>query len=118
VRALLHHPRVGFHKIKAVLNPKLHMIGLLPTMVEPTPFQKANFLALVNKHAPMMIKLSDRAGDFARIPKRSAIAEAQADGLLLWDMKKTAARDAWAEIEPSMKHIASILMDEQVSHAA
>jgi chromosome partitioning protein len=118
VRALLHHPRVGFHKIKAVLNQKLHMIGLLPTMVEPTPFQKANFLALVNKHAPMMIKLSDRAGDFARIPKRSAIAEAQADGLLLWDMKKTAARDAWAEIEPSMKHIASILMAEQVSHAA
>ena len=110
VRALLHHPRVGFHKIKAVLNPKLAMIGLLPTMVEPTPFQKANFIALVQKYAPMMIQLSDAAGHFARIPKRSAIAEAQADGLLLWEMKKTAARDAWAEIEPSLRRILGIVL--------
>ncbi len=122
VRALLHHQRVGFHKIKAVLNPKLTMIGLLPTMVEPTPFQRANFLALVNKYAPMMIKLSDAAGDFARIPKRSAITEAQADGLLLWEMKKTAARDAWAEIEPSLRHITEIVAPQtatasKVSHA-
>ena len=113
VRALLHHPRVGFHKIKAVLNPKLAMIGLLPTMVEPTPFQKANFLVLVQKYAPMMIKLSDAAGDFARIPKRSAIAEAQAEGLLLWEMKKTAARDAWVEIEPSLRRIVQIVLPEK-----
>ena len=117
VRALLHHPRVGFHKIKGVLNPKLTMIGLLPTMVEPTPFQRANFLALVNKYAPMMIKLSDAVGDFARIPKRSAIAEAQADGLLLWEMKKTAARDAWAEIEPSLRHITGLVLRTEASHA-
>ena len=114
VRALLHHPRVGFHKIKAVLNPKLAMIGLLPTMVEPTPFQKANFLTLVQKYAPMMIPLSDAAGDFARIPKRSAIAEAQADGLLLWEMKKTAAREAWAEIEPSLRRILGIVLAHTV----
>ena len=122
VRALLHHPRVGFHKIKAVLNPKLTMIGLLPTMVEPTPFQRANFRVLVQKYAPMMIKLSDAAGDFARIPKRSAIAEAQADGLLLWEMKKTAARDAWTEIEPSLRRILNIVVPEttttgEASHA-
>ena len=117
VRALLHHQRVGFHKIKAVLNPKLTMIGLLPTVVEPTPFQRANFLALVNKYAPMMIKISDAAGDFARIPKRSAIAEAQADGLLLWEMKKTAARDAWAEIEPSLHHITGLVLRKEASHA-
>ena len=115
VRALLHHPRVGFHKIKSVLNPKITMIGLLPTMVEPTPFQKANFLSLVQKYAPMMIKLSDVPGDFARIPKRSAIAEAQADGLLLWEMKKTAARDAWAEVQPSLQRILQIVVTEAVS---
>ena len=115
VRALLHHPRVGFHKIKSVLNPKISMIGLLPTLVEPTPFQKANFLSLVQKYAPMMIKLSDVPGDFARIPKRSAIAEAQADGLLLWEMKKTAARDAWAEVQPSLQRILQIVVTEAVS---
>lgn len=57
----------------------------------------------------------DAAGDFARIPKRSAIAEAQADGLLLWEMKKTAARDAWAEIEPSLRHITEIVAPKTVT---
>jgi len=113
VRALLHHPRVGFHKIKALLNPKLTLIGLLPTLVEPTPFQKANFLHLVQKYYPMMIPLSERAGHLASIRKRSAIAEAQADGLLLWEMKKTAARDAWVEIEPSLRRIVQIVLGEQ-----
>ena len=118
VRALLHHPRVGFHKIKAVLNPKLTLIGLLPTMVEPTPFQRANFIELVQKYAPLMIRLSDAAGDFARLPRRSAIAEAQADGLLLWEMKKTAARDAWVEIEPSLRHILGIVLDKPATATA
>ena len=117
VRALLHHPRVGFHKIKTVLNPKLTMIGLLPTLVEPTPFQRANFLTLVEKYYPMMIPLSERPGHLASIPKRSAIAEAQADGLLLWEMKKTAARDAWVEIEPSLKRITEIVFARGSSHA-
>jgi chromosome partitioning protein len=117
VRALLHHPRVGFHKIKAVLNPKLTMIGLLPTLVESTPFQRANYLTLVEKYYPMMIPLSERPGHLASIPKRSAIAEAQADGLLLWEMKKTAARDAWVEIEPSLRRILEIVFARGASHA-
>lgn len=41
VSGLLNHERVGLRKIKAVLNSKLVLIGLLPTLVEPTPFQKA-----------------------------------------------------------------------------
>lgn len=117
VRALLHHPRMGLHKIKSVLNPKLHCIGLLPTLVESTPFQRANFLTLVQKYYPMMIPLSDRPGDLASIPKRSAIAEAQAEGQLLWEMKKTAARDAWAEIEPSLKRITEIVWTHGARHA-
>ncbi len=50
VRALLHHQRVGFHKIKALLNPKLTLMGLLPTAVEPTPFQRANLAVLVRQY--------------------------------------------------------------------
>ena len=38
IGGLLNHERVGVRKIKAVLNPKLQLIGLLPTMVEPTPY--------------------------------------------------------------------------------
>ncbi len=118
VRALLHHPRVGFHKIKAVLNPALTLVGLLPTMVEPTPFQKANFVEIVRRHQALMIPLGDRPGEFAFIPKRSAIAEAQAHGELLWEMKKTAARDAWAEIEPSTRRIIDIVVSAERLHVA
>jgi chromosome partitioning protein len=106
VSGLLNHDRVGLRKIKAVLNPKLALIGLLPTMVEPTPFQKANFVQVVQHYHALMIRIGDGPGAFASIPRRSCIAEAQAEGAVLWEMKKTAARDAWREIEPSFARIA------------
>ena len=109
VNGLLNHDRVGVRKIKAVLNPKLHLIGLLPTMVEPTPFQKANFLQIVQRYHPLLIRIGDGPGDFASIPRRSAIAEAQAHGEVLWEMKKTAARDASKEIEPTLRELARIV---------
>ena len=64
-------------------------------MVEPTPFQKANFVQVIQRYSSLMIRIGDGPGQFAHIPKRSAIAEAQAAGEVLWEMKKTAARDAW-----------------------
>ncbi len=109
VNGLLNHDRVGLRKIKAVLNSKLVLIGLLPTLVEPTPFQRANFLQVVQQYHPLMIRTGDGPGDFASIPRRSCIAEAQAEGAVLWQMKKTAARDAWHEIEPSLRRIADIV---------
>lgn len=109
VSALLNHERVGLRKIKAVLNPKLHFIGLLPTMVEATPFQRTNLVQVVQQYRSFLIPLSDRLGDIASIPKRTAIAEAQAAGALLWEMPKTAARDAWREIEPSLSRISDIV---------
>ena len=110
VSGLLNHERVGLRKIKAVLNPKLALIGLLPTMVEPTPFQKANFVQVVQQYHPLMIRIGDGPGAFASIPRRSCIAEAQAEGAVLWEMKKTAARDAWREIEPSLVRIADTVI--------
>jgi chromosome partitioning protein len=125
VSGLLNHDRVGLRKIKAVLNSKLSLIGLLPTLVEPTPFQKANFLQVVQQYHPLMIRIGDGPGAFASIPRRSCIAEAQAAGEVLWDMKKTAARDAWREIEPSLNRIADIVTaaappthTQEASHAA
>jgi chromosome partitioning protein len=122
VSGLLNHERVGLRKIKAVLNPKLALIGLLPTMVEPTPFQKANFVQVVQQYHPLLIRIGDGPGAFASIPRRSCIAEAQAEGAVLSEMKKTAARDAWREIEPSLNRIADIVsapaMTPEPSHAA
>jgi len=109
VNGLLNNPRAGIRKIRAVLNPNLTLIGLLPTMVEPTPFQKANFLQIVERYHPIMIRIGSGPGEFASIPRRSSVAEAQASGEVLWEMKKTAARDAWKEIEPSIRHIAQLV---------
>ncbi len=115
VTALLNHDRVGVRKIKALLNPKLNLIGLLPTMVEATPFQRANFVQVVQQYHPLMIRVPNAggggggAGSIASLPRRSSIAEAQAAGQVLWEMKKTAARDTWREIEPGLVHIAQLV---------
>jgi chromosome partitioning protein len=109
VRNLLGHPRIGFLKIKALLNPKLEFLGLLPTMVEPTVFQRANLRELADRHLPLMLRIGDPPSALASIPRRSAIAEAQAAGAVLWEMRKTAARDAWTEIRPTIAHIAGVV---------
>ena len=117
VHGLLNHDRMGVRKIKAVLNPKLQLIGLLPTMVEPTPFQKVNFVQVIQQYHPLMIQVGTGAGEFAFVPRRSAIAEAQASGAVLWEMKKIAARDAWKEIEPGIARIAAVLTARENEHA-
>lgn len=112
VHALLNHNRVGVRKITLMLNPKLRLIGLLPVMVEATPFQRENFVQLVQKFNPILIPYGPKPGQYASMPRRSAVAEAQAEGLVLWEMKKTAARDAWHEIERAMVVIAKAVLDE------
>lgn len=118
IAALLTHHRVGVKKIRATLNPKLELIGLLPNLVEGTPFQKKNFADIVTNYAGLLIpiqtaqpKIDPETGRplvrFAFVPKRSAIAEAQASGERLWEMAKSAARDTWREIEPTFAAIAS-----------
>jgi len=109
VHSLLNHDRAGVRKIKALLNPKLQLLGLLPTMVESTPFQRANFVQIVQRYYPLLIRTGDRPGDIASMPRRSAIAEAQASGEVLWEMKKTAARDAAHEIEPTLRKLSTLL---------
>ncbi len=110
VGGLLNHERVGVRRIKAVLNPGLQLVGLLPVMVEATPFQRANFTQLVQHYHRLLIRTGEGPGDFAAIPRRSAVAEAQAAGEVLWEMKKTAARDAYKEVEPSLRVIAATVV--------
>jgi chromosome partitioning protein len=109
VAGLLNHDRVGLRKIQAVLNPKLVLLGLLPTLVEPTPYQRANFVQIVQRHHALLIRTGAEEGAFASIPRRSCIAEAQSEGAVLWEMKKTSARDTWREIEPSLARITALV---------
>lgn len=124
IAALLNHPRYGFHKIKKVMNPRLELIGILPNMVEATPFQRANFAQLVGAFSQLLISLPGEVARFAFIPTRTAIAEAQAAGVPLWLLRqavpqaqsgtvdpesmpvRSAAREAWREVRPVFEEVA------------
>jgi chromosome partitioning protein len=112
VAGLRNHYRYGYLNIKAKLNPKLTLIGLLPNLVEATPFQRANFMAIAAQHAQLLIPLPNTTNKYAFIPTRTAIAEAQAEGVFVADLRKTSAREAWRDIKPSFDAIASSMQLE------
>ncbi|WP_424196641.1 ParA family protein (plasmid) [Ampullimonas aquatilis] len=103
---LLNHPRYGFIKIQKVMNKQLQLIGILPNLVEATPFQKENFKSLVKTYSSLLIMIDQSVNQFAFIPNRTAIPEAQASGEFIAEMKKTSARDAWRLVYPSFHAIA------------
>lgn len=103
---LLNHNTIGIRKIKAAINPKLELIGILPNLVEPTPFQRENFRALSTHFANLLIPMDS---GFAAIKKTTAVPEAQALGLPVWKLGKTSGRDAWVQIKPVFEKIALIM---------
>jgi len=71
--------------------------------------KRANLVEVVSRYRSLLIPLSDKVGDVASMPRRSAIAEAQAAGVVLWEMKKTAARDCWKDIERTVHKLADVV---------
>ena len=65
IYGLLNHDRVGVRKVKALLNPKLDLIGILPMMVEATPFQRANLVEVVTSLHAAPDPAERRSGDIA-----------------------------------------------------
>jgi len=101
ISALLGHPRYGLARIQATLNAHLVFLGILPNMVEATPFQKANLQQLISKFGNRLLsRHNGLERRFGYIQKRTAVAEAQAAGMFLADMPKTSARDTWREVKP------------------
>lgn len=94
-------------KIKQAINPNLHLIGILPNLVESTPFQKANFKQLSEHFGNLMIRLEN--GQMAAIQTRTAVAEAQAAGKPIWKLGKTSARDAWVQIKPVFDKVTAVM---------
>lgn len=85
-------------KIQGSLNPSLELVGLLPNLVENTPFQKDNLKQLIEGYSSFLIPV--KKGFFANIPRRTAVAEAQAANCPIWTIPKTSAKEAWRLIEP------------------
>ncbi len=105
IAALLADKEIGIKRIQATVNPDLKLIGILPNKVDPTPFQKENFKQLVQHYSELLIPME--GGGFAAIKKSTAIVEAQAVGLPLWESSKTSARDAYRLITPVFDKILS-----------
>lgn len=94
-------------KIQRTLNPSLRFLGLLPNLVEATPFQRENLTQLVTACAELLLTLRDgRPAAFAR---RTAWPEAQALGIPIWKSKKTSSKEVWPEIRPVFETVAASL---------
>ena len=119
VGALLGHHRYGIGRIRSALNPDLRFLGILPNLVEPTPFQRQNFKALVAQFGDHLLHSQTETGrTFGFIQKRTAIAEAQAAGIFVGDLAKTSGRETWREVRPVFDMILSsmnLMSDTQVS---
>ena len=103
---LLNHENIGIRKIQATINKKLQLGGILPNLVEPTPFQRENFRDLSRSFAKLLIPLGN---GFAAIKRTTAIPEAQAIGLPVWKLGKTSGREAWTQIRPVFEKITHIM---------
>lgn len=103
---LLNHATTGLRKIQSAINPKLKFLGILPNLVEPTPFQKDNLKDLAAHYSKLLVPLDV---GFAAIKKTTAIPEAQALGLPVWKLGKTSGREAWNQIKPVFEKISTMM---------
>ncbi len=112
--------RRGVRRIQASFNPALRFIGILPNMVEQTPLQQTNGREVATHFAQYLVRDPAAPERLLVIPRRSAIAEAQAEGVPLWELgkTKTAARDAWREVRPCFEAIVRHLQSGSSSTAS
>lgn len=92
--------------IKKSLNPNLKLLGILPNMVEPTPFHKQNLLDIKSHYADRLISIGS---DYAVIKKSTAIAEAQARGMPTNKLGKTSGYSCWSELKPVFNSLIDIM---------
>ena len=91
---------------------RILLIGLLPTTVESTPFQRANFTQVIQQYRPLLIPTDSGVGKFAFIPRPLGGCRSPGRRHCPVGDEKTAARDAWKETEPSISRIGEIVTTE------
>lgn len=84
-------------QISTNLNPNLKFLGILPNIVESTPFHKENLAEIENHFSHLLIK--NRAGNNSFIKKSTSIAEAQAKGISTNKLGKTSGFKTWSELK-------------------
>jgi chromosome partitioning protein len=97
---VLYSEPYGYENIKANLNPKLTLIGILPVMVEAKRVQKSvlDFVSTSEKTEPFLLRLPNKS--VARIPRLQAIEEAVNLSMFVGDLKTSMGREAMSQIKP------------------
>jgi chromosome partitioning protein len=95
--------------VKSTTNPDLAIMGILPNKVEQKSLQQANFAEL--RRSAGRLLLPNGEGGYLHIPATQAVADAQAQGKPLWELRTTTHREAWARIEP----VFAVLADKLVA---
>lgn len=126
---LFWHARCGIYKVQASFNPRLQVLGLLPTMVHAEggcQDDRPHIARLAADHQDLLIRVGDRldagrprsargpASEFAYVPLRPEIAQTLASGQMPWAVNATAARAAWNEIRPSIETLSAHLAADRV----
>jgi chromosome partitioning protein len=96
------------------MNPNLQLIGLLPTLVEPSACQQASLAELVGRHPSLLIPTSTGPNPYAVIPRHAVIAQAHADAQAMWERSDGAAQALWQLTEPSIAAVAARLTAAEV----
>lgn len=114
---LLHRKRTGIEVIRDRINPKLKLLGILPSIVTSTALEKSYMaqIAGVPELRRLLISLDGapiNGRNVAFIPKRDAIKDAQAKGVFIAEDKESrTARDTWREVRPVFDRIVEMMKE-------
>lgn len=115
---LFWHSGCGIRAVQRSLNPRLRLLGLLPTMVPfdaccspgREPLAKLAGLAAAHRHALVHVcEPTGLAGEFGYLPRDPQIGQALATGQMPWEVSATAARAAWNQVRPAIETLAGHL---------
>jgi chromosome partitioning protein len=80
-------------------NQKLQFLGMLPNRLNAhSPTQKANLAALIKDYSRFLLP--------AKVSLRTSIGEALGEGVPVWKMKKSSAKEAGIEMREAMSKVA------------
>ena len=117
---LFWHTSCGIRAVQGSLNPRLRLLGLLPTMVPPDACRsigRKRLASLAAEHRQALVHVCEPTGlggEFGYVPRHPAIGQALATGQMPWEVSATAARAAWNEVRPAIERLAAHLTAPEV----
>jgi chromosome partitioning protein len=98
----------GVRNVRARLNPSLHVIGIVPNGVEPTPWQQAQLTRIKASLSAWLVPDAQAPTGYVCLPRLDVIAQAQACGISIAELARddAAAHTAWHTLSACFEAIA------------